>query len=205
MRTHKYINDPKDLLEQGKRIVSEKADHKDRKFIYRVSMVNLMLSGLSPKELSSNCGYSERTLQGWLKKVDEFGWETLRTKKQTGRSGKLTDQQREEIKISIKEGPEKSGYTVWGGPSLSDHIKTRYGIDYGVRACQILMHTMEFSLIRPQIYPSLENPDIEARENFKKTDRNQPKLQIDFRISRRSSFSSADNHHKNLGRKGFRT
>ena len=118
MRTHKYINDPKDLLEQGKRIVSEKVEHDDRKFMYRVLMVNLMLSGLSPKELSSNCGYSERTLQSWLKKVDEFGWEILRTKKQSGRPGKLTDQQKEEIKNSIKEGPEKSGYTVWSGPSL---------------------------------------------------------------------------------------
>lgn len=170
MRTHKYINDPKELLEQGKRIVSEKADNEDSKYIYRVSMVNLMLSGLSPQELSSYCGYSKRTLQTWLKKADESGWETLRTKKQTGRPGKLTDQQREEIKVSIKEGPEKSGYTVWGGPSLSDHIKTKYGIDYGVRACQNLMHRMGFSLIRPQLYPSLENPDAEAREPFKKTD-----------------------------------
>ena len=159
MRTHKYINNPKEVLEQGKRIVSEKAENEDGKFIYRVSMVNLMLSGLSPKELSSNCGYSKRTLQSWLKKVDESGWETLRTKRQTGRPRKLTDQQREEIKICIKEGPEKSGYIVWGGPSLSEHIKSRYGIDYGVRACQILMHAMGFSLIRPQIYPSLENPD----------------------------------------------
>lgn len=168
MRTHKYKNDPKDLLEQGKRIVSEKEDHEDSKFVYRVSMVNLMLSGLSPKELSSSCGYSERTLQGWIKKVDESGWEALKTKKQTGRPGKLTDEQREEIKNSISEEPEKLGYTVWGGPSVSDFIKTKYGIDYGVRACQSLLHTMGFSLIRPQIYPSLENPDTEARENFKK-------------------------------------
>ena len=170
MRRHRYINDPKELLEQGKRIVSERADHEDSKFVYRISMVNLMLSGLSPKELSSSCGYSERTLQSWLKKVDECGWEALKTKKQTGRPSKLTDQQREEIKTSINEGPEKSGYTVWGGPSLSDFIKTKYGIDYSVRACQGLMHTMGFSLIRPQIYPSLENPDTEARKNFKKTD-----------------------------------
>lgn len=170
MRTHKYKNDPKDLLEQGKRIVSEKEDHEDSKFVYRVSMVNLMLSGLSPKELSSSCGYSERTLQGWIKKVDESGWEALKTKKQTGRPGKLTDEQREEIKNSISEEPEKLGYTVWGGPSVSDFIKTKYGIDYGVRACQGLLHTMGFSLIRPQIYPSLENPDTEARENFKKTE-----------------------------------
>ena len=77
MRTHKYSNNPKDLLEQGKRIVAEKVDNEDSKFVYRVSMVNLMLGGLSPKELSSYCGYSERTLQAWLKNVDESSWETL--------------------------------------------------------------------------------------------------------------------------------
>ena len=169
MRKHKFINNPKELLEQGKRIISEKAEDEDKKYYYRVSMVNLMLSGMSPKELSSNCGYSARTLQGWLKKVDESGWETLRTKKQPGRPSTLTDEQVEEIKASVKEEPEKSGYTVWGGPSLSDYIKSRYGVVYGVRACQKLMHRMGFSLIRPQIYPSLENPDKEARENFKKS------------------------------------
>ena len=170
MRKHKFINDPKDLLEQGKRIVSEKADNKDKKFVYRVSMVNLMLSGISPQELSSNCGYSVRTLQTWLKNVDESGWEALRTKKQSGRPRTLTEQQMEEIRACVKEGPERSGYTVWGGPSLSDFIKSKYGVVYGVRACQKLMHKMGFSLIRPQIYPSLENPDSEARENFKKTE-----------------------------------
>ena len=170
MRKHKFINNPKDLLEQGKRIVSEKADNEDKKFVYRVSMVNLMLSGISPKEISSNCGYSTRTLQSWVKNVDESGWETLRTKKQSGRPSTVTDQQTEEIKASVKEEPEKSGYTVWGGSSLSDFIKSKYGIDYGVRACQKLMHRMGFSLIRPQIYPSLENPDNEARESFKKDD-----------------------------------
>ena len=170
MRKHKFIHDPKDLLEQGKRIVSEKADYEDKKYVYRVSMVNLMLSGLSPQEVSSCCGYSSRTLQSWLKKVDEAGWETLRTKKQPGRPGRLTNQQMEEIKTSIEEGPEKSGYTTWCGPSLSDFIKSKCGVTYGVRACQKLMHKMGFSLIRPQIYPSLENPDSEARENFKKTE-----------------------------------
>ena len=170
MRKHKYIHDPKDLLEQGKGIVSEKADHEDKKYVYRVSMVNLMLSGLSPQEVSSCCGYSSRTLQSWLKKVDESGWEALRTKKQSGRPSRLTNQQMEEIRTSIEEEAEKSGYTPWGGPSLSDFIKTKYGVTYGVRASQKLMRRMGFSLIRPQVYPSLENPDTEARENFKKTD-----------------------------------
>ena len=165
VRVHKYINDPKVLLEQGKRIVSENADNK---FVHRVSMVNLMLSGLSAKTLSEFCGDSERVLQSWLKKVDESGWDSLLAVKQEGRPNKLSDQQIAEIKAAINAGPEASGYNVWDGPALSDFIKTKFGIDYGVRACQLLMHRMGFSLIRPQTYPSLGNPDNEAREAFKK-------------------------------------
>lgn len=167
MRNHKYINNREELLIQGRSIVSESADNK---FVHRVSMVNLMLSGFSAKELAKYCGESERTLQSWLKKVDEQGWETLISKKQTGRPSRLSNQQVEEIRIAVQADPEQSGYNVWDGPTLSDYIKSQYGIEYGVRASQYLLHRMGFSLIRPQVYPSLEQPDDEAREAFKKTD-----------------------------------
>ena len=167
MRNHKYINNREELLTQGRSIVSESADNK---FVHRVSMVNLMLSGFSAKELAKYCGESERTLQSWLKKVDEQGWETLISKKQTGRPSRLSNQQVEEIRIAVQANPEQSGYNVWDGPTLSDYIKSQYGIEYGVRASQYLLHRMGFSLIRPQVYPSLEQPDDEAREAFKKTD-----------------------------------
>ena len=167
MRNHKYINNREELLTQGRSIVSESADNK---FVHRVSMVNLMLSGFSAKELAKYCGESERTLQSWLKKVDEQGWETLISKKQTGRPSRLSNQQVEEIRIAVQANPEQSGYNVWDGPTLSDYIKNQYGIEYGVRASQYLLHRMGFSLIRPQVYPSLEQPDDEAREDFKKTD-----------------------------------
>jgi transposase len=165
VKIRKFINDPAKLLEEGKRIVSESADNK---FVHRVSMVNLILNGLTPQSLSPYCGDSERTLQSWVKSVDENGWESLIAVKQTGRPGKLTNSQVEEIKAAIKEGAEKAGYLVWDGPSLSDYIKKKYGIDYGIRACQILMHKMGFAMIRPQTYPSLENPKKEARDDFKK-------------------------------------
>lgn len=167
MRNHKYINNREELLTQGRSIVSESADNK---FVHRVSMVNLMLSGFPAKELAKYCGESERTLQSWLKKVDEQGWETLISKKQTGRPSRLSNQQVEEIRIAVQANPEQSGYNVWDGPTLSDYIKSQYGIEYGVRASQYLLHRMGFSLIRPQVYPSLEQPDDEAREAFKKTD-----------------------------------
>ena len=165
MKFRKYINDPKVLLAQGQKIVSESADNK---FVHRVSMVNLILKGLSPSELAPYCGDSERTLQSWVKNVDEQGWDSLIAVKQTGRPGKLTNEQIEEIRSTIKKGPESAGYNVWDGPALSDYIKNKYGIEYGVRACQLLMHKMGFAMIRPQTYPSLENPNEAARDEFKK-------------------------------------
>ena len=110
MKVRKYINDPKVLLEEGKRIVSENADNK---FVHRVSMVNLILNGLSPRKLAPYCGDSERTLQSWVKNVDENGWGSLIAVKQGGRPRKLSDSQIEEIKIAVKEGAEKAGYLVW--------------------------------------------------------------------------------------------
>ena len=122
MKVRKFINDPMKLLEEGKKIVSESADNK---FVHRVSMVNLVLNGLSPKNLAPYCGDSERTLQSWVKNVDENGWDSLVAIKQTGRPAKLTNEQVEEIRSTVKEGADKAGYLVWDGPSLSDYIKKK--------------------------------------------------------------------------------
>ena len=165
MRKRQYKTDPYILLEQGKEIVSQSADNK---FVHRVSMVNLILSGMTPEELSMYCGDSRRVLYDWLTKVDEQGWESLKAVKQKGRTSKLSETQRAEIKAAVEDDPEKYGYHIWDGPTLSAYIKNKYNVEFGVRSCQKLLHKMGFSLIRPQTYPSLENPDDEAREEFKK-------------------------------------
>ena len=165
MKIHRFIHNPKSLLEEGQQIVKQSADNK---FVHRVSMVNLLLSGMTPSELSQYCGDGERTLNTWVKRVDEEGWQALVAVKQKGRPSLLTDEQISEIKLAVNEDPENHGYHVWDGPALSDYIKSKYDVDYGVRACQKLLHKMGFSLIRPQTYPSLENPNNKVREDFKK-------------------------------------
>lgn len=165
MRTRKYINNPEILLEQGQKIVTESADNK---FVHRVTIVNLVLSGMTPKYLAEYCPDSERTIQSWVKSVDEKGWDSLVSIKQTGRPNKLNDQQIETIKDVVSKDPLAEGYNVWDGPSLHDYIDKKFNVDYGVRACQKLLHKMGFSLVRPQPYPSLENPDEDKREEFKK-------------------------------------
>ena len=165
MKTRRYINDPELLLSQGKKIVSQSTD---TKFIHRVSIVNLILGGMSPEELSTYSGDSRRVLYYWVKKVDEQGWDSLKPIKQKGRTPTLSDDQINELKSAVEDDPEKYGYHVWDGPTLSEYIKNQYEKELGVRACQKLLHKMGFSLVRPQTYPSLENPDNEAREEFKK-------------------------------------
>ena len=164
-RRRQYINNPEELLAQGKEIVTQSADNK---FVHRVSMVNLILSGMTPEELSAYSGDSRRVLYDWVTKVDEQGWDSLKAVKQQGRAPKLSDDQLSELRAVVEGDPEAHGYHVWDGPTLSEYIRNHYGVDLGVRACQILMQKMGFSLIRPQTYPSLENPDNEAREEFKK-------------------------------------
>jgi len=166
MKVRHLIHNPQELLKQGQEMVKQISDPK---FIHRVTMVNLVLSGMRTKDLSQYSGDSIRAINIWVKKVDEQGWESLMTVKQKGRPAALSDKQLEEIKQAVSNAPENYGYHVWDGPTLSEYIKTTYKIEYGVRACQNLFHQLGFSLIRPQTYPSLENPDNEARDEFKKT------------------------------------
>lgn len=165
MKIRHFIHSPEELLKQGQEVVKQATEPK---FLHRVTMVNLILSGMKPKDLSQHCGDSVRTINTWVKKVDEKGWESLMTVKQTGRPATLSDLQLAEMKQAISNDHEKYGYHVWDGPALSDYIKATYNIEYGIRSCQKLFHKLGFSLLRPQTYPSLENPDNEARDALKK-------------------------------------
>lgn len=166
MRTHIFKNDPKDLLERGKQIVSSS---NDAKYIHRVTLVNLLLAGgMSAAELGRLSGVSERTLRTWVTTADEAGFEKLKAVKQEGRPSKLNESQTAEIKDALQKDPLEFGYKVWDGPTLSTFIKDKYDIELGIRQCQRLFHNLGFSLIRPQTYPSLGGQNEDQRNEFKK-------------------------------------
>jgi transposase len=167
MNTRAFIHNPEELLKEGTKIINSSSD---AKYILRVAMVNFMLAKTATaEELSTLSGIPRRTLTSWVQKVDENGFESLRAIKQPGRSSRLSEDQMAIIKDAIEADPEDSGYRVWDGTTLSDFIKEQFGIDLGVRQCQRLFHSLGFSKIRPQKYPSLEEQNEEAREDFKKT------------------------------------
>ena len=75
MRVRAFKNNPDELLEKGIEIVESS---NESKYIHRVVMVNLMLSGkLSSLALSKLSGISQRTLNQWLTIADEQVFEGL--------------------------------------------------------------------------------------------------------------------------------
>ena len=169
MRKHKFVNNPEVLLKQGQKIVSAS---NESKYIYRVTLVNLILAGkMTSAELSTLSGVADRTLRTWVKIADEQGFEQLRAVKQEGRPTRLNAVQTAELKDVLTKSPSNYGYKVWDGPSLSSYIKKTYQIELKVGQCQRLFHKLGFSLIRPQTYPSLGEQNKEEREDFKKTKR----------------------------------
>ena len=64
--------------------------------------------------------------------------------------------------------PDKYGYRVWDGVSLSAYIKKTYDVDLCVRHCQRLFHTLGFSLVRPRTFPNKGELNEVERAVYKK-------------------------------------
>ncbi len=168
MPERKYKTNKEELLAEGILIVNST---NDAKYQHRVEVVNLILGGMIPSELSKYISESKNTITSWVKIADEQGFEALKIKKQTGRPPKLSSAQLSEIKKILQEDDSKNyGYNIWDGVTLSDFIKKKYNVSLCVRQCERLFHNLGFSLIRPQTFPSKNKDGLdEEREAFKKT------------------------------------
>ena len=170
MPNRNYVTDKAKLLAQGQMIVSS---NEEASYIHKVECVNFVLGGMPPSEVSLYVPESKNTITSWVKTADEQGFDALHTKKQSGRPPKLTQEQMGEIEsILLEDDPEKYGYHVWDGPSLSAFISSRYSVSICVRQCQRFFRSFNLSLVRPQTYTSKGKDNTEERENFKKKSQN---------------------------------
>ena len=167
MNSRKYSTDPAVLLEQGKAIMSSSDESK---FLFRVFAVNMVLTGTPASQVGASAGFTKAAVTGWVKAVDEKGFDALRPQQRPGRPSKLTEQQLKELDAVIQSDPKEHGLKVWDGPSLSSYIKSHYDVDIGVRQCQRLFRSLGYSHIRPQPYPSKGYEDTEERKAFKKNE-----------------------------------
>lgn len=146
MNRRKYMSDPISLLKEGKNIMLE---HDDIRFYFRVFSVNFVLNGMSAADVAEIAGVSRSTISGWVKAVDENGFESLKSVKPSGRPSKLTSEQQTEIGAVLQREPSEFGYKVWDGLTLSAYIKKAYDIELSVRQCQRLFHKLGYAKTSP--------------------------------------------------------
>ncbi|MBO5534594.1 MAG: helix-turn-helix domain containing protein [Clostridia bacterium] len=133
----------------------------DSKYIHKVAMVNLVIKGtITAADLADGLGITRQSISNWISIADKQGFEALKEKSKSGRPTKMTEEIASEIDALLQEDdPQKYGYQIWDGPSLSKYIKEAYNIDYSVRSCQRLFRDLGYSLLRAQTFPS-KDPDI---------------------------------------------
>ena len=167
MNSRKYNTDPAELLKKGQEIV---AATDASIFQHRVEMVNLVLGGMTPSQLSEYVAESKNTITRWVKTADEKGFDGLAdSPNKGGRPTKITDPVAEQIDAALQADPKDYGYNVWDGPTLVKFIKEKFGIDYSIRQCQRMMHDLGYSLRRLQTFPCPDENDP-RRGEFKKKD-----------------------------------
>lgn len=109
---------------------------------------------------------SRRTVQTWVNIFNEGGLEVIAPESPPGRPSRLSQDQKEELKLDIMTHPRELGYEFsnWEGKSVAEHIHIRFSVSLSVRAAQKLLHNLGFSLQRPKY--KFPKADPEKQEEF---------------------------------------
>jgi transposase len=149
---------------------------KDEKFqqgvrLYACYQVSL---GKRPKELEDIYETSFKSICNWVNKLNEGGIEALIDKEKPGRTPKLTNEQKAEIKLVVlMQSPEKFGYnsSTWTGLLLIDLIEKRYGIFYKKAQIYNILKNLGLTFQKGKgIYPESKGREDKV-EVLKKTSR----------------------------------
>ena len=101
MKVHKFIHEPNSLHAEGCRILEGKEKYDD-KFIKRVTVLKEVFAGLGTAEAAERFGVSTSSINLWVKKADEQGFDSLIDKHPTGRPHLLTSAQYEQLISNFK-------------------------------------------------------------------------------------------------------
>jgi len=165
-------------IENAERIKAEIQSHfsvnEDARFVRRLDIILLLCNKQSVSNIVDLFGINATTIQRWVGRLNEFGFEGLRDKPGRGRRSLLSEADQTKLKKDIEKSPKDFGYDQarWDGKLLSHHIKKDYNVEIKVRQCQNLFKQLGFSLQRPRKMP--DGGDPEKQEAFKKNSKGPP-------------------------------
>jgi len=147
------------------------AVNENARFVRRIDVIALICDGHAVNYVAGLFGINSTTVQRWIHRLNESGFQGLKDKPGRGRRSKLNDNDRLKLKSELEKSPKDLGYDQarWDGKLLSHHLKVKYGVELKVRQCQNLFKQLDFSLQRPRKMPVGADP--EKQEAFKKNEK----------------------------------
>src|SRR4051812_19801170 len=109
--------------------------------IYQVSL------GQPSRKLEELYNTSFKQITNWVHRFEQKGIEGLKDKVGRGRTSRLSEEQRQRIKLLLKEQPEDYGYNsaTWTGPMLIEWIEKEYGIVYKKAQIYNVIHALGYT------------------------------------------------------------
>jgi len=145
--------------------------NEDARFVRRLDVIALICNGHALNYVAGLFGINSTTVQRWIHRLNESGFQGLKDKPGRGRRSQINDAYRLKLKSDLEKSPKDLGYDQarWDGKLLSHHLKVQYSVELRVRQCQNLFKQLGFSLQRPRKMPAGADPA--KQEAFKKNDR----------------------------------
>ena len=151
------VQDPEEMKVA---IQQEIGRSEESRYDHRLHGLLLVANGQSCRGVAELMGEDATTVQRWVHRFEETGFEGLREGERPGRPRSLSERQWRQLQRDLRRSPEAFGLNenLWDGRLLSEHLKRHYGIELGVRQCQRLFHQMGFRLRKPRPQVAQSDP-----------------------------------------------
>lgn len=146
----------------------------ESRYDHRLHGVLLVASGQSCNSVAELFAEDARTIQRWIHRFEKGGFDALREGERPGRPGALQPAQWRRLEIDLRRSPREFGYghNLWDGRVLSEHLRSRYAVELGVRQCQRLFGRLDFRLRKPR--PQVAQADPQRVAAVERTARSGP-------------------------------
>ena len=141
----------------------------ESRYDHRLHSLLLVANGRSCREVALLFGEDPRTVQRWVNRFEDRGFDGLRDGERPGRPRSLDERQWTRLERDLRRNPRDFGHNqnLWDGKVLSEHLKQHYRVSIGVRQCQRMFNQMGFRLRKPR--PQVAQSDPARVAAFKKT------------------------------------
>ncbi len=150
-------------------IRQEIARSEESRYDHRLHGLLLVAKGESCRAVAELFDEDARTVQRWVQRFEEHGFEGLREGERPGRPRTLDSRQWQRVAGELRRSPREFGHAanLWDGKLLGEHLRKRHGVSLGVRQCQRLFRKMGFRLRKPR--PEVAQADPVRVAAVKKT------------------------------------